>query len=303
MNEDADNGIEGHGNPQDERRAELAAQADEARAADPDFVELPDDGPEQQQDVSAPAEEPGEQETHAIKINGEEERHSIEELRMLAQKAAGADRKFEEAARLRKEAERLREEAEARVREAEGRGEEREEAQPPVEDEAVALARELQLLDEDQAAQRIRELRSRMVTPDQFNSAVTAQARVLASRDQFVRDFADLAADPMALELVCSLEENAVKAGDKRPPEIRYREIGERVRAWLKSKAPQPQAAAIRELKIERKGVHSAQRVQAANVRQAPPEDEDGEESPAETIAKMAEARGQGVVRRGTSNA
>lgn len=84
--------------------AEVAAEPSAEPAPEAPEAELPEAGAEEAGAEAADAEEP-EPERFAIKVNGEERSVSLDELRTLAQKGAGAHAKFEEAAALRKELE------------------------------------------------------------------------------------------------------------------------------------------------------------------------------------------------------
>lgn len=280
----------GQNNPREEMRKHIYAQADERRAADPDFSDVADGDHEKlsevegEQEQEQKAEEQQAPAKRKFKVNGKELELTEDEINEYVQKAASAEEKFQEAARLRKEAEELA--ARAPVKPAP--------EQNVVEDD-VALARALQMGSEEEVVAAIRKIRASAapsVKPAELMAMVDQKLSFQAQTQKFLGEYKDVMEDPAWRDLVLDREEQLAIRGEK-PGYDRMKKAGDWARD-LKAKAKPPES---REQKLERKGVHSSQRVQAANVRQAAPEEEDKDESPSETIANMAKARGQSVVR------
>lgn len=288
-NKDTDNEeVTGQNNPRDEMRKHIYAQADERRASDEDFTDVADEDHDKTVDVvedepavSAKDERGAEPVKKKYKVNGEEIELTEEEVAEWVQKGKSADAKFQEAARLRKEAEELAQRAPVKPAPEEN----------VVEDD-VALARALQMGSEEEVVAAIRKLRAPSVKTAEVMSLVDQRLSFESQKQKFLGEYKDVMEDPAWREIVLDREEQLAYKGEK-PGYDRMKKAGDWARDLKKKSTPPAEST---QQKLERKGVHSAQRVQAANVRQAAPEEEDKDESPSETIAGMAKARGQRVV-------
>lgn len=219
-----------------------------------------------------------------IKINGVEKELTFEEIDALAQKAAAADDKFQEAARLREEAKNLAA------------------AKPPVKDvpaddieEMRALARAIQVGDEEEAVAALRKLKGTATPPalGELYSVIDAKLAFNDANRIFREEFSDLVSDPRLERMVMERDAEVIAAGDKRPYLERYREIGGEVRAWRESIAGKPAPAADPlAAKEARKAAAPAVPPAASGKAPQAKSDEDEEESVQQTIAKMSKARG-----------
>ena len=269
-------------NPADNPRNKLFNEIAEAEAdAKPDIVDVPDEDHGKTVDVAeeepAPAAAvaaPQEGAKRKIKANGQEREVTEEELVKLAEKGAGADELFREAARLRKEAEELRRQQQP--------------AATTVDDDDRALARALQMGSEEEAAAVIRKIKARPSEPADVQTLIDQRLDFRNSAEWFQKEYPDIVSDPNLLQLVLGEDEKLVNAGDKRGYRERYKQIGDGLRKWRDGlKAP----ASIEE-KRERKA--NLQLVPAASVRAASPKEEDDGPSDREFIAQEARRRGQG---------
>ena len=270
-------------NPADNPRNKLFNEIAEAEAdAKPDIVDVADDDHGRLTDVE-PRTEVGEEEKpeaaaqpakRKIKANGQEREVTEEELIKLAEKGAGADELFRDAARLRKEAEELRRQQQP--------------AATAVDDDDRALARALQMGNEEEAAAVIRKIRTRPSEPADVQNLIDQRLEFRNSADWFQKEYPDIVSDPNLLQLVLGEDEKLVNAGDKRGYKDRYKQIGDGLRKWRDGlKAP-----ASTQERIERKA--NLQLVPAASVRAAAPKEEDDGPSDREFIAQEARRRGQG---------
>ena len=285
---DEEKEVEGKNNPKTDRRSELYAEMDEKRAADPDYAEVADadhdktveieeeDRPRDEHGRFVAKEEVQPPAKRKFKVNGEEVELTEEEVAEWVQKAKSADQKFQEAARLRKEAEEIAKKPPVK------------DASETVEEDDRALARALQMGSEEEAVKVIQKLRRPSVNPADVVKLVENRFAFQDAKQKFLSDYKDVMDDPKWRDHVLDREEFLALKG-KPAGYDRMKEAGEYVRA-LKAQAT-PQADTQR--KLERKESLSANQVKPANVRQAPAQDEDKEESTHDTIAAMAKARGQ----------
>lgn len=212
-----------------------------------------------------------------IKVNGVEQEMTQEEILKLAEKSAGADEAFREAARLRKEAEELRKPVPSKEDQA-----------ASVVDDDRALARALQLGNEDEATAVIAKLRARPSENADVQRLVDQRLEFRNSAAWFQTEYPDIVQDPNLLQLVLAEDEKLVHGGDKRPYKERYEQIGNSLRKWRDGLKP----PASSQERIERKA--SLHVVPAASVRAAAPREEDDGPSDREFIAQEAKRRGQG---------
>lgn len=261
--------------PRNKRMAEIAdAEAQRAKDGE-ELVDVSDEDHAKTVPVGDEEPEPAAAapQKWKIKANGQEQELSQDEILKLAEKAAGADAKFEEAARMRREAEEIR--ARPSVEEAR--------PQPAVVvDDDRALARALQMGSEEEAAGVIRQIRSQAVNPGQ----IAGMVEMITSGNWFRQEYPDVFADPWLQKIALDEDERMVKSGDRRAYKERYKAIGDKLREWKGT-----QAAAVQE-KIAKKA--DLKVVPRADVRNAPQaaEDADGP-TDAQFIAAEAKRRGR----------
>lgn len=264
-------------NPRNKRMMEIAAAEEESKTdlvdvADEDYdktVDVVDELPAVVEEKVVPK--------RKITVNGVERELTEDEITKLAERSAGADEKFQEAARLRKEAEELRKQPS------------KEEAAPVGEEDPKALARAIQMGSEEEAAAVIEKLMKRpSVSNADAQRMIDQRLEFRSATDWFQSQYPDIVKDSNLLKLVLSEDEKLVEAGDRRPYKVRYEQIGNSLRKWRDGlKAP----ASTTE-KVERKA--HLQVVPAASVRSAAPREENDGPTDREFIAQEAKRRGQG---------
>lgn len=275
-------GAEGKGNPQDDRRKQLYAQSDEERKNNEDFADAvyDEDAPravEAPVEAEAvPEEKSPETKKYKLRVNGKDVELTEEEVLKRAELAEGANQKFEEAARLRREAEQFRQQPPAK-----------EVADPQVTEDDLALARALQMGDEKEAAAVIARLRKPALTMEQATRLVDARVSFQSSVEAFKEAYPDIASDPYLWEIAQDKDAKLVSGGDTRSYLDRYKAIGDDLRNWMKSKTPNAPTD-----KQARKAAVAAP--VKSGIRAQSPAEDDRDESPSEIIAKMAAKRGQG---------
>lgn len=279
---------EGRNNPNDDRRKQLYAQSDEEHQDNEDFTDVNDEDFDKTTEIveetvetktKSESETVHEEESkkRTFKVNGKDLELTEEQIAEYVQKGASANERYEEAARLRREAEELRKlpvKTDAAI--------------PQVTDDDLALARALQMGDEKEAAAVIARLRSPVgLKPDQVARLVDERVSFQSSVDAFKDDFPEIASDPYLWQIAMDKDEKLVAGGDTRSYFDRYKAIGEDLRNWLKTKAPEsPTDKQARKASVAAP-VKSGMRAQS----QA---EDDRDESPSEVIAGMAKKRGQG---------
>jgi hypothetical protein len=223
---------------------------------------------------------------YRIKVNGVEKEVTVDELIATATKVESADQYLADATRLHADAKKVTTPEEPQV----------------VEPDDVALARAIQMGSEEEAVAAIRSLRS--VGPTQETLAKTIDERLTFQKavDKFASEYNDIVSDPLLNQLAVNQDNILRQNGDKRPYYVRYKEIGESIRAWVASKAPQSEPTKSEEtepeVKVETTQEKKNRKAAAPTVpkpahgKAQVPEEEDEEESVSDTIANMAKARG-----------
>lgn len=274
-------------NPRNKRFNEIAAEENQHKKDGEELVDVADETKAQAEpigDTGAEHEKKAEEpQKFKIKVNGVEEEVTLEEMQKRAEKASGADQRFEEAARMRREAEEIARKAALPVQEVR--------QQPTVEDDDRALARALQMGSEEEAAAVIRKMReSQAAKPGQIAGLID----LTLAGNWFRQEYPDIFADPWLTKIALDEDERLVnQTGDKRSYKERYKAIGDKLREWKGTQAK------VTAEKIERKA--NLQVVPKADVRQTHgAEDEDNksdEQVTREVIAAEAKRRGQQYVR------
>ena len=282
-------------NPRSAAMAQIAAQA-HAQVAD-EFADIdeetgtviprqkaaePEEDPEPVGAAANPDDEPKQEEPAAeqaaprmvkIVVHGQTievpEDKIIEAGKRTLQKESAADRRLQEAEKIRREAMAY----EARVRAA------------------------AQGLSDEDAPQP--EARQTTADPAAFDAMIEQRMYVRDAQkaaSAFRREFADIAQDPYLMNLAANLEQerldHATAVGEPfGDPEEAYRKHGETIRAWLKQRAPAAPPASGRQDVVERK--RSITTVTGANVR-APSAPATKVPTTAELIDQMRQARKAG---------
>lgn len=123
--------------------------------------------------------------------------------------------------------------------------------------------------------------------PEQIAANVMSQIEAKSAADWFATEFKDIVQDPYLMRLAIEAENDAMKAGDTRPPKERFKQFGETLRAWKGGNATQDGLAQKQE--------HKAQKVvslQSASVKKSAPQ-EPKPKTTNDVIEEMRKARGQ----------
>ncbi len=238
-------------------------------------VEEPAEEPaEEQLEGMVQPEEPVTPQVYTIKVNGRDVQLTLEQMMERASKIEAADQYLAEAARLRMEA------AQRQVV-----------PQEESVDDDLALARAIQMGNEDEAVTAIRKLRTGRpsVTVDDVARTVEDRLSFNDAYQRFLSEFNVIASDPYLLTMAHDTDAKLIAAGDRRSYMERYRDIGTTIKTWIegKSKATPSQG----EEKLERKAA-SSQTPKAASQRSALPNNQEPEETTQSIIADMAKKRG-----------
>ena len=229
---------------------------------------------------------------HKIKVNGRELELTTEELIERAQKVESADEYLQ----------RAKEQASTnRIPQST--------PQPSAEDVAEKererkrnIVRAIQMGTEEEAIAALDQLDSGR-TPsskereDEIGRVV--ESRIVFDRavEKFNSEFPDLVADQRLMDIVIQRDRDLLAQGDRRDYSVRYREIGNEVRAWrdslvkAASKSAEPEKQTQSD-KQQRKASTPAVPKGAGATAPKATEEEDREESTGEIIASMAKARG-----------
>ena len=238
-------------------------------------------------DAPTPDEPPSQAPKIKIKVNGRDVELTQEELIQRAQKVESAD-------------EYLRSASEAFRRTlSPAPTPQGPPAAPEPQDEAIteeerAVARALQMGDEDAAALAIRRLRQAPpLSRDELRQEVDARIATRTAFSRFQDEFRDIVSDPRLFQLACARDAELLNQGDQRDPWERMKSVGEEIQSW-RGTLTTPQARAD---KNARKA--SMHQVPSAAQRHAPAQHADAEEDVSTTIQKMAQARQGRPVQRG----
>lgn len=224
---------------------------------------------------------------YKIKVNGVDKEFTEEELLERAQKVESADQYLADAARLHREA--------AKVVPTKP-----EEPENPQTDDDVVLARAIQMGNEEEAVAAIRKLRSTGPSSDDLAKTIDERLNFQNAVRWFSEEYKDVISDPVLNQLAVS-QDNMMRAkGDTRPYMERYKEIGEGIRNWVKSKVPTqtetttetPETKVNVKTEKENRKAAAPSTPKPASTKAQVPEEEEEEESIQDTIANMAKARG-----------
>ena len=213
-----------------------------------------------------------------IKVNGVEKEVTLEELITNAQKVEAADQYLAEAARLRNEL------AAQRKPSDEDASKQQQEV-----DSDLALARAIQMGNEEEAVAAIRKIKSAGPSQDDLTRTIDERLTFNEAIAKFRTDFSDVAGDQYLNKMAQDMDTELIKGGDKRSYDARYTEIGTKLRGWVASKAPKTEPQQNdKQARKEAAPVTPA----AASGKAASSIEEEKDESTSEVIANMAKQRG-----------
>lgn len=263
-----------------ERDGEIEADTEDKEAAGADETGQPEE-------KAAPPEEKKDEELVTVRVDGHEmqvPKSQILDFGVRAyQKETVADKRLEEAVRIKREAEEYAAQVKAST------------DQVLMADD-IDLARRIREGSEEEAAEAIKILKGReQATPEQIASVVETRVRnqVNLERDfeWFKTEFKDIVSDPHLKALADAEDARMLAAGDTRPDRERWAEAGKVVRDKLTEwRGGSAQPASIPEEKREKK--KNITNIQAANIRKESPETTKPK-TQAEIIEEMRKRRGQ----------
>ena len=224
---------------------------------------------------------------YKITVNGKQKEVTIEEALTLAQKVESADDYLREAAKLHENTKSLRTPPEATP------------SSKVTELDDVTLARQLQMGSEEEAAAAIRSLRQPSgPSTDDLGRTIDERLNFQNSVAWFQKEYKDIVSDPLLAQLAINQDNILRQKGDQRSYVERYKEIGDSIRGWVASKAPQPEVKEERETTTEVPATKKQRKAAAPSVPKSAgmkvtvPEGDEEEESVSDTIANMAKSRG-----------
>ena len=224
--------------------------------------------------------EPAE-ENWTLKVNGQEKLLTREQVIALAQKVENADQYLQQAKEAAERFDRLAlENRQPVVQELPAKP-----ADVPTEDD-LALVRALQMGTEEEAVKAVRKLRAPAIQPDVVIAQALDRLNFQNAFSDFRSTYKDISDDPNLMQLAIAKDAQLVQSGDRRTYAERYKSIGDEIRKWRGTPSE-----SFKE-KEERKSA-TVTNIRTAGARATPAQDDEQEESPSETIARMARARGQ----------
>lgn len=265
--------------------AQRSKERDEELGIEPtdEAAEVPEDEPEEESEEeheeTPPAQPEPAPQTVKVKVDGEERDVPLSEVIAQYQKGQAADRRLEEAARLKREAEQRA----TQLPPLPEKGAEKEEGISRSD-----LIKALQYGTEEEAAEAFEKYEARLrpsVDTETVYAEINRRMEAQRLEDQWRGANEDIAKDQQLYGLVFQRTAQKVRGGDERSVFEIATEEAEAVRSWLKSYAPTPPA---RSEKLDKK--RGLDKVPAAETKQTPPP-EKKPKTTAEIIAEMSASR------------
>lgn len=242
------------------------------RTADGETQELTDDAVHEE--IIDHDEEHEHVQLYPIKVNGVERMVTLEELTSRAQKIESADQYLAEAAKIRNSLV-----TQQPSQDVAGQHED---------DDDLALARAIQMGNEDEAVAAIRRLKVKGPSHDDLARTIDERLTFNEAINKFRTDFSDVTGDPHLNKMALDMDTQMIANGDKRPYYDRYAEIGTNIRGWVSKFKPEEKPVVD---KLARKAAVASVPKVAAGKTVSGLEDEK-EESTSDIIAGIANKRG-----------
>ena len=166
-------------------------------------------------------------------------------------------------------------------------------------DRLARIVRAIQLGTEEEALEAVKQLKQSTAPVQNLDALIEHKLTVKEATAKFAQDFSDIVSDPVLMDMAIRADLALDANGDRRSLSERYTAIGNDIRKWVSSKAPQQQqsaepaagAPATSVAKQERKAAAPAF-PKAAGGKHAPTAEEEKEESASDIIADIAKKRG-----------
>jgi hypothetical protein len=223
---------------------------------------------------------------HKIKVNGREIELTTEELIARAQKVESADEYLRTASQARKEAT------------TKLVGPSQDDLRRLQDEEDQALVRALQVGTPEEATAAIRKIRAQAgerpsFTQDDVSRTIDERLAFNTAITAYRTEYDDIVSDPFLDKLALDRDAELLGSGDTRPYLERYREIGEELRTWVKSKTPATKVEDVgMDARKEKKAAVPKIPASASAKTRAPVAEPDEDDTPSTTIAAMAHSRG-----------
>ena len=218
---------------------------------------------------------------HKIKVNGVEKEVTYQELVDRAQKIAAADVYLAEASRIRQEL--IAKSAQQPQHQQDNRQQQLEEAK--------ALARALQMGTEEEAAEVILRLEQKIhqaARPqDDISKTIDERLTFNEAISKFRTEYADITGDYRLNKMALEMDTEMIRNNDRRPYEVRYKEIGDSIRGWVNQFNP---AAPVQDKQARKAAAPAVPK--AASGKTPSSADEEKEETVSDVIADIAKNRG-----------
>lgn len=226
-----------------------------------------------------------------IKVNGKEQELTQEELITRAQKVEAADQYLAEAARIRNEA--LSSNSRPSEQDVENQ-------QQNVEEDDIALARAIQMGNEEEAVAAIRKLRAAGPSQDDLAKTVDERLTFRDAINEFRREYKDIVSNPYLNKLAIDRDIELIKAGDNRSYAERFKAIGDELREFVKHAASnagyvdkaEDKPESIQQSKQDKKESVKNSMPKIAGSKLVTQKDDEKEETTSDIIESMAKSRG-----------